>query len=109
MNECGLGLSDSPLVGEPSQEGRRAGDRGAIFYNLYNWSLDMSDLTLCVCVCVLADEGPFTPIVYKYRSRLSNQLGLGKQEAVEGEQKEGKRSREKHTISGQGDRGSAQR
>lgn len=52
MNECGLGLSDSPLVGVPSQEGRRAGDRGAIFYNLYNWSLDMSDLTLCVCVCV---------------------------------------------------------
>lgn len=49
MNECGLGLSDSPLVrGELSQEGRGTGDGGAIFYNLHNWSLDMSDLTVCV-------------------------------------------------------------
>lgn len=84
MNECGLGLSDSPLVGELSQEGRGAGDRGAIFYNLYNWSLDMSDLTVCVRA-LPAEEGPFAPIVYKYRSRLSHQLGLGKQEAMKGE------------------------
>lgn len=48
MNECGLGLSDSPLAGEPSQEGRGTGDGGAILYNLYNWSFDMSDLTVCV-------------------------------------------------------------
>lgn len=48
MNECGLGLSDSPLVGELSQEGGCTGDRGAIFYNLYNWSFDMSDLTGCI-------------------------------------------------------------
>lgn len=47
MNECGLGLSDSPLVGELSQEGGCTGDGGAIFYNLYNWSFDMNDLTLC--------------------------------------------------------------
>lgn len=55
MNECGLGLSDSPLVGELSQEGRGTGDGGAILHNLYNWSFDMSDLT-CVCVCVRANR-----------------------------------------------------
>lgn len=92
MNECGLGLSDSPLVGELSQEGRGAGDRGAIFYNLYNWSLDMSDLTVCVRA-LPAEEDPFAPIVYKYRSRLSHQLGLGKQEAMKGEQWGGERRR----------------
>lgn len=66
MNECGLGLSDSPLVGGPSQEGRRAGDRGAIFYNLYNWSLDMSDLTLCVCECVAMRAAKRTRPFYPY-------------------------------------------
>jgi len=68
MNECGLGLSDNPLVGELSQEGRGAGDRGAILYNLYNWSFDISDLTVCVCVCVCPctaiGDWPFYPIVY---------------------------------------------
>lgn len=73
MNECGLGLSDGPLVGELSQEGRGTGDRGAIFYNLYNWSFDMSDLTVCVSVhsqwrltllpyCLLALFQVITPI-----------------------------------------------
>lgn len=59
MNECGLVLSDSPLIGKLSQEGRGTGDRGAILYNLYNWSFDMSDLTVCVhALPVEAD--PFT-------------------------------------------------
>lgn len=48
MNECGLGLSDSPLIGELSQEGQGTGDRGAILHNLYNWSCDMRGLTVCV-------------------------------------------------------------
>lgn len=48
MNECGWGLSDRPLVGGPSLEARGTGDKDAIHYNLYNWSFDMSDLTLCV-------------------------------------------------------------
>lgn len=59
MNECGLGLSDSPLVEELSQEGRGTGDAGAIFYNLYNWSFDMSDLTVCVRAPPLETD-PFT-------------------------------------------------
>lgn len=59
MNECGLGLSDSPLVGVLSQEGRCSGDRGAIFYNLYNWSFDMRDLTVCVSVLPVETD-PFT-------------------------------------------------
>lgn len=59
MNECGLGLSDSPLVGELSQEGRCTGDRGAIFYNLYNWSFDMSDLTVCIRTLPVEND-PFT-------------------------------------------------
>lgn len=47
------------------QEGRGTGDGGAIFYNLYNWSFDMSDLAACVCVCVRAapvESDPFTPL-----------------------------------------------
>jgi len=48
MNECGLGLTDSPLIGKLSQEGWGTGDRGAILYNPHNWSFDMSDLTECV-------------------------------------------------------------
>lgn len=43
MNECGLGLSDSPLVEKLSQEGWGTGDRGAIHYNLCNWTFDMTD------------------------------------------------------------------
>lgn len=46
MNECGLDLSDSPLVGKLSQEEWGTGDRGAIPYNLYNCSFDMSDSTV---------------------------------------------------------------
>lgn len=48
MNECGLVLSDSPLVGELSQEGGRTGDRGAILHNLNNRPFDMCDSTVCV-------------------------------------------------------------
>lgn len=56
MNECGLVLSDSPLVGELSQEGGRTGDRGAILYNLYNHSFDMCDLTVCVHATSVEDD-----------------------------------------------------
>lgn len=60
MNECGLGLSDSPLVVERSQEGQGTGDGGAIFYNLCNWSFDMTDLTVCVRATARRETDPFT-------------------------------------------------
>lgn len=53
MNECGLVLSDSPLVGELSQEGGRTGDRGAI---LHNRSFDMCDWTVCVRATSAEDD-----------------------------------------------------
>lgn len=56
MNECGLVLSDSPLVGELSQEGGCTGDRGAILHNLYNRSFDMCDLTVCVRASSVEDD-----------------------------------------------------
>lgn len=56
MNECGLVLSDSPLVGELSQEGGHTGDRGAILYNLYNRSLDMCGSTVCVHATSVEDD-----------------------------------------------------
>lgn len=56
MNECGLVLSDSPLVGELSQEGGCTGDRGAILYNLYNHSFDVCDLTVCVHATSVEDD-----------------------------------------------------
>lgn len=56
MNECGLVLSDSPLVGELSQEGGRTGDRGAILHNPYNRSFDMCDSTVCVRATSVEDD-----------------------------------------------------
>lgn len=60
MNECGLVLSDSPLVGELSQEEGCTGDRGAILYNLYNRSFDMCDSTACVRATSVEDD-PLPP------------------------------------------------
>lgn len=72
MNECGLGLSDSPLVGELSQEVRGPADRGAILHNLYNWSFDMSNLTVCDHPAPVETD-PFTLL---FVSTVSHQLGL---------------------------------